>query len=257
LDRLIDDLRKVERRGVKYVWFVDDNFRLGKNDLNDVCRRIINEQIKIRWMSFIRASTLVHTDPVLLKQAGCIEVQLGLESGDNVILDNMNKQADSEMYAQVVEKLMRQGINCSCYFIFGFPGETEASADRTRKFIQRIEYPEYDGVLTWSLFPFILSALSPIYDNEMRDKFGLRGYWQDWEHATMNYIEAKNHVIKTFFELKHSSILYRGDNQDLYLSLQPSARKAFMAYRHECTKLSLEHKLDNNIMLEKMRCILT
>ena len=256
LDRLISDLKTVERRGVKYVWFVDDNFRLGKNDLNTVCRRIINEGINLRWMSFIRASTLIKTDPDLLKKAGCVEVQLGLESGDDQVLHNMNKKAKAGMYANVVETLLRHGINCSCYFLFGFPGETDESAQRTLEFIRSIEFPKYDGVLTWSLFPFILTALSPIYEDAMRNQYKLKGYWQDWEHPTMNYTQARNHVVKTFFELKQSSILYRGDNQDIYLALAPSARKAFVSYRHECTKLSLMKKLDLQKMEDTMRRIL-
>lgn len=178
LDRIIEDMKVVARRGARYVWFVDDNFRLGKNDLNDVCKRMIAEKINLRWMSFMRASTLVRTDPILLKQAGCVEVQLGLESGDRHILQLMNKQADPDMYASVIEKLMRHGINCSCYFLFGYPGETDASAGRTIEFIKSIEFPNYDGVLTWSLFPFMLLPLSPIYEIDHRQQFSLKGHWQ-------------------------------------------------------------------------------
>jgi len=256
LDELIADMKKVQERGVRYVWFVDDNFRLGKNDLNDVCRRMIDAKLDLRWMSFVRANTFEKVDPVLLKQAGCVEVQLGLESGDQEVLDNMNKQADPEMYAAVVEKLLRHGINCSCYFLFGFPGETDASVMRTRAFIKRIEFPDYDGALTWSLFPFVLSPLSPAYEQEMRTKFALKGYMQDWEHATMNFSTATAHLIQTFMELEQSAILYRQDNQDIYLALPPSTRKEFVRYRHACAKLSLQKKLDVQEMTERMKGIL-
>lgn len=257
LDRLIEDMKAVERRGARYVWFADDNFRLGRNDLNKVCQRIIDEKISLKWMSFIRASTLAHTDPVLLRQAGCIEVQLGLESGDRDVLMNMNKRADPDMYSSVIEKIMRHGINCSCYFIFGFPGETDESATRTRSFIRSIEYPEYDGILTWSIFPFVLSPLSRIYDKDMRAKYKLTGHYQDWQHETMNFSQAKGHVIQCFFELENSSILYRGDNQEMFLSLPPSSRNAFVRYRHECSKLALEQKLDVQRMAGKFRSILS
>jgi len=257
LDRLIHDLKAVEQRGARYVWFSDDNFRLGKKDLNAVCQRIIDEKISVRWMSFIRANTLEQTDLSLLKQAGCVEVQLGLESGDRDVLKNMNKRADPDMYSRVVEKLMKHGINCTCYFLFGFPGETDETAMRTRAFIRKIEYPEYDGVLTWSIFPFVLSPLSPIYDKDMRTKYGLSGHAQDWQHETMNFSQAKGHVVQCFFELENSSILYRGDNQDMYLSLSPSSRRAFVRYRHECSKLALQQRLDLGKMAEKFRSILS
>ena len=43
LDGLISEMKMVADRGVRYVWFVDDNFRLGKGDINKVCRRLIDE----------------------------------------------------------------------------------------------------------------------------------------------------------------------------------------------------------------------
>ncbi|MCX5819466.1 MAG: hypothetical protein NT047_06105 [Deltaproteobacteria bacterium] len=74
LDNLIEELKAVERRGARYVWFVDDNFRLGKNDLEKVCRRFLTERINVRWKSFMRVSAMKDLDMDLLKAAGCIEV---------------------------------------------------------------------------------------------------------------------------------------------------------------------------------------
>lgn len=256
-EELIEDMKKVQARGVRYVWFVDDNFRLGKPDLNDVCRRIIDEKIDLRWMSFVRANTFEKIDPILLKKAGCVEVQLGLESGDQQILDNINKQATPEMYYSVVEKLLSHGINCSCYFLFGFPGETEASVQRTREFIKSIEFPDSEGALTWSFFPFVLSPLSPIYEQDMRSKYGITGYFQDWKHETMDFTTATAHLFQTFMDLQRSGILYRQDNQDIFLALPPKKRKEFISFRHACAKLALQNKLDKSSMLRVMSSILT
>ena len=137
LDQLVSEMKAVSGRGARYVWFVDDNFRLSQNDLDEVSQRFIDEGLDLNWMTFIRASTLNTVDIGLLQQAGCIEVQLGLESADPQILKNMNKKATPELYDSVLEKLLSAGMNCSCYFIFGFPGETPDSAHRTREFIKR------------------------------------------------------------------------------------------------------------------------
>lgn len=236
VDRLIAELRRVVSRGVQYVWFVDDNFRLGSGDLDAVSQRIVDEGLQIRWMSFIRASTLRKVDAELLRRSGCAEVQLGLESAHPEILRNMNKKASPTMYAQVLQKLLSAGINCSSYFIFGFPGETEETARHTREFIKRVEHPELEGILTWSMFPFMLAPLSPIYEPEMRKKYGLTGYMQDWKHETMDSERARQLVIKTFFELENSGPIYRDDNQDILLGLAPDQRKRFVINRHRLSK---------------------
>ena len=175
IDILISEIKTVQNKGVKYIWFVDDNFRLGRNDLDDVCRRFIEENIQVKWMCFIRASTLKNADIPLLRRASCVEVQIGLESGDPEILKNMNKQVEPSVYRNVIKELLKNNINVSCYFISGFPGETEESSQRTREFIKAIEHPEYPGILSWSLYPFILSPLSPIYEPEMRKNMDFMG----------------------------------------------------------------------------------
>ena len=129
----------------------------------------------------------VNEDVELLKRAGCLEVQLGIESADPRILRNMNKGADPAIYHDALTKLRSAGINCSCYFIFGFPGETEESAGQTRAFIKTHDRMDIKGGLAVSLFPFILSPLSPIYAPEARKPYALSGYMKRWAHQTMDY----------------------------------------------------------------------
>lgn len=249
VERLIEEMKAVANRGIKYVWFVDDNFRQGKHDLNNVCKKIIDNNIDLKWMCFIRASTLKNADMTLLKQAGCIEVQIGLESGDPQILTNMNKQTDPVMYKDVIGNVLQHGINVSCYFITGFPGETETTAATTRDFIRSIEYPDAPGSLFWSIYPFMLTPLSPIYEPELRRKFKLKGYLMDWKHETMDFKQAKKLVAKAFFELKNSGPIYREDNLEMLSQMSPKNRKTFFTTRNLLSKKTMQNILKNDEVL--------
>jgi p-methyltransferase len=250
IDLLMNELKAVTNRGVRYVWFVDDNFRLGKNDLNAFCRRIIDEGIEINWMSFVRASTLKNVDMQLLRQSGCVEVQLGLESADEKILINMNKKADPGLYSEVLRMSLSAGINCSCYFISGFPGETDETAQKTREFVKCHEYPEFEGNLSWSIYPFVLSPLSPIYEPGLRKKYNLTGYMQKWKHETMDSDQAMEQVLKTYYELQNSGPIYRGDNQAILNALGPKRRKRFEATRHRLSKAALTGQLERQEIIQ-------
>ncbi|MBA7652514.1 tRNA-2-methylthio-N(6)-dimethylallyladenosine synthase [subsurface metagenome] len=250
MDELIDELKILSSRGVRYVWFVDENFRLGNSDLSSICQRFVDEDLNIKWMSYARASALKNIEAELLRRSGCIEVQLGLESADQQVLNSMNKQASSAIYAEVIQKLLAAGINCSCYFIFGFPGETDETVFRTIEFIKSIEYPNLEGILSWSIYPFMLAPMSPIYESEMRKKYGLTGYMHNWEHRTMNSVEAREHVKKTFFAIERSGPIYRGDNQKILHELMPMKRKQFMAKRHELSKLAMENRLEKHDVIK-------
>ena len=255
-ERIMAEMQAVQARGARYVWFVDDNFRLGKSDLEAVCHRFVDARMDLKWMTFVRASTLDNVDVDLLRQAGCIEVQLGLESADPQILKNMNKKASPELYDRVLRKLLASGINCSCYFIFGFPGETEKSAQRTRDFIKSFDEHFYEGALCWSMFPFLLTPLSPIYEPGARRKYELTGYLHKWQHATMNSDQAREQVLKTFLEIEHSGPIYRGDNQEIISRMEPSVRKKFEATRQKLSKKALTGKLETETILKSFRQVL-
>jgi radical SAM superfamily enzyme YgiQ (UPF0313 family) len=240
---LVAELKAVQRRGARYVWFVDDNFRLGKRDLENICRRFIAEELSLQWMTFIRPEGLKGVDLGLLKQAGCREVQMGLESADPLVLANMNKQSDPNLNENIIKRLISNGINCSAYFIFGYPGETEESLARTVDFIKRLEQHDGPGLFSWSLYPFLLAPFSPVYDN--REDYALEGCFHRWQHRTMDSDTARKALLKAFMTLDNSSPIYRGDNIDQINDLLPPQGKAFLATRHQLEKLSVDGKLDN------------
>lgn len=256
LEILIEELKMVEQKGARYVWFADDNFRLGKNDLADVCKRFIENGVAVKWKSFIRASALKRIDMELLKAAGCIELQFGLESADSAILEAMNKKANPSLYGEVIKRAMRAGINCSGYFIFGFPGETKESVRRTCEFIKSLEHPELDGNISFSLFPFMIAPLSPISEVHNARKYGLEGYISKWKHNTMNSTEAKDYAMQAFRSLESSGLIFNADNLDILQSLIPRRRKAFIAARHKLTKLSAEGLLKEDDKLTEFSTIL-
>lgn len=236
MDALLSELSDLVGRGVKYVRFVDDNFRLGKKDLDDFCRALIRENLDIYWMSFIRASTLESADPGLLRQAGCIEVQMGIESADKTVLENMNKRADPDMYYRVITDLLQNGINCSCCFLVGFPGETNESFQRTLNFIESIPALGQTGLFFWSLYAFLLAPLSPVYEPSQREKYRLSGYMDSWRHFSMDADTARALIGEAFDEIQNSSPIYSGDNLEMIGALTPLQKKRFFNVRHNLGK---------------------
>lgn len=256
IDELIQEMKTVQKRNIKYIWFVDDNFRFGKRDLVRFCRRILSENFDLHWMTFIRADSLIDMDLELLYKAGCRELQLGLESADLQILKNMNKKVHPSVYSKVIKDLLSIGIDCSCYFICGFPGETDMTIKRTIDFIKDMEHPERTGALSWSIFPFMLAPLSPIFETQMREKYELTGYMHHWRHKTMDSDQAKNYIKKFFFEIEKSGPIYRGDNQEIMQRLDPYKRKQFIVKRHELSRSVLKVPFKNGAIMNAFLSIL-
>ncbi|MEI7817747.1 MAG: radical SAM protein, partial [Desulfuromonadales bacterium] len=72
-----------------------------------------------------------------LKRSGCVMLKLGLESGDQGVLDRMCKGTNLGLVSLVLNNLKKAGIAVYCYLLFGTPGETAVEARRTLEFVVR------------------------------------------------------------------------------------------------------------------------
>ena len=117
--------------------------------------------------------------------------------------------------------------------------------------------PEWEGSLSWSIFPFILSPLSPIYEPEMRRKYSLDGYMEKWRHATMDSKQAYDEVVKTVIEIDNSGPIYRGDNLDMIRHLGHKKRREFYALRHRLSKAALSRKLGQGELYKRFESFIS
>ncbi len=89
------------------------------------------------WYGFARI-TLHLTDPDFcrsLKRSGCMMLQLGLESGDQTVLDTLQKGIQLEEASSALRNLKDAGIATYIYLLFGTPPEGEIEARKTLEFV--------------------------------------------------------------------------------------------------------------------------
>lgn len=90
------------------------------------------------WYGFARFSEEL-ADPEFcheLRRSGCVMLKLGLESGDQGVLDRLRKGIDLGTASRVLAALHRAGIATYIYLLFGTPVETETEARRTLRFVE-------------------------------------------------------------------------------------------------------------------------
>lgn len=208
-ESMIAELKTLTKTGHRKVYFVDDNIAYTKKQLVDFTKAIIAEQLNLSWRSFLRADTIDVETASLLKDSGCKEVLLGIESGDPQILINMNKGIDPEKALKAIQSLDSVGIRTQSTFVVGFPGECSRSIEDTASFIS--SFPSGDSARVFHryyLFKFMVSPLSPIAYPDLRKKFSLKGIAGNWSHNTMNSKEVINAMRELFLKIKGPSHLY-------------------------------------------------
>lgn len=100
---------------------------------------LIEQPPGVPWYGFVRFEKQL-ADPKFchaLQQSGCVMLKLGIESGDQAVLDRLHKGIRLEQAGLILENLRTAGIAVYGYLLFGTPAEDQAAARRTLVFAQR------------------------------------------------------------------------------------------------------------------------
>ena len=193
------ELRYLHRAGVRYLTFVDDTFNVPMPRFKQLCKMMIRNGFDFRWFSHFRPGNADDECFALMKDSGCMAVFLGIESGDQSVLNNMNKAAKVTRYAWAIERLHKQGIVSFASFIIGFPGETQESVQNTINFIEATAPEFYQAALYYHY------RATPIH--QKRTEHGIQGDAYSWRHNTMTWQEAAKSVEFMNRTVNHSTIL--------------------------------------------------
>ena len=206
---MIAELKTLTQAGYKDVFFIDDNIAYSKKQLAEFTKAIIAEHLDLSWRALLRADTIDVETASLLKNSGCSEIMMGVESGDPQVLMNMNKGTDPEKVLKAINCLDTEGIRTRCYFVVGFPGECSKSIENTVSLIS--SFPSGDSARAFHRYymsKFMVSPLSPVASPEMRRKFSLKGVGGSWSHSTMKSKEVFGAMRQLFLNVKGPSHLY-------------------------------------------------
>jgi len=183
LEVLRDELNRLASLGiVRHVRFTDDNFTANRKRLASVLEMMIGEGFDFSWSSFARASALDPDLASLMARAGCEFVDMGIESGSEVILRNMDKRLNRAQSMDAVRMLLDNGIEPRGSFIVGYPGETRETFLETIDLINQSRMPYYQ--------PYVFYYSRNTLIHREREKYGLDGLGSAWRHRTMDSAEA-------------------------------------------------------------------
>ncbi|MFH2021229.1 MAG: radical SAM protein [archaeon] len=121
------------RYGVREIDIFDPLFTLNKKRVLEICSEIRKRRLKIHWSCRSRVDTIDYEMLRSMKSAGCYRIYYGIESGDEVILKNIKKFTTIAKIKSAINLTKREGILAFGYFMFGCPGETEATIKKTIK----------------------------------------------------------------------------------------------------------------------------
>lgn len=125
--------------GVSHFKIYDDCFTADARRVTAICELILAKGLKITWSAYGRVNTLQDEALVrLMKRAGCRHLILGIESGNQKLLNLMKKGMTLAAAEKCCALLRRCGIVYTNSFILGCEGETLETAEETIAFAVKL-----------------------------------------------------------------------------------------------------------------------
>jgi anaerobic magnesium-protoporphyrin IX monomethyl ester cyclase len=165
--QVISDLQAAQQEhGVRYVYFAVDVMAPGY--LERLSDAILEAELDIRWSGEIRMEKIFSAERCRkLAKSGCSCVSFGMESGNQRILDLIDKGTKISYMSQTMQNFSEAGVAVQLMGFTDFPTETAEEKAATYKFIG----DNYDHWSAGGLATFLLTGTSMLARNP--EKFGI------------------------------------------------------------------------------------
>jgi radical SAM superfamily enzyme YgiQ (UPF0313 family) len=137
-EKLMKEMWNLKALGIHNIHMYADLFTVNRDQVVDLCKRMIDEQINIKWTCNSRVDYVDEEMLELMGQAGCRLISWGIESGNEQILRNVRKGAYPDKAQRALHWAKKAGIMNWGYFIIGLPGETEETIRQTIDFSKKL-----------------------------------------------------------------------------------------------------------------------
>jgi anaerobic magnesium-protoporphyrin IX monomethyl ester cyclase len=161
---VVDEMQMVhDKYGIDQVTFYDDAFSVDRDRVVKICEELHARKLKISWDCGTRVDMVDWELMKIMKDAGCIAVWLGVESGSEAMLSAMNKRIKLDQTRLAYKTAQQVGLITIANVVLGFPGETEQTAKETVRFLQQLN-PDDVGFYIATPYPG-----TPMYEQVIKN----------------------------------------------------------------------------------------
>jgi radical SAM superfamily enzyme YgiQ (UPF0313 family) len=217
------------------IGLTDDIWNLDLKRAKALCRALIDAKLNtVPWVT-IHGMKVNHTDLELfqlMKAAGCKRVGFGVESGDEHILKRVVKKSQTfDQVRAAFKHARRAGLQTMGFFIYGMPGETEATMEKTTQLALELD-PDLANFMIAAPYPgtelWKLVEKEGILFSHNWDDYAIhsdKAHFQVGD-LTAELVERKWHEAYRRFYFRPSRLARRLMMRDTWRNLPQRARDA-------------------------------
>ncbi len=199
-----DEIRRlIKKYNATHIDFWDDLSFASAHQVEKMCDEFLASGLKFKWLASVRVdlfsrANLSSNDALRvakkMKEAGCYDVGFALESGNQEILEMMNKKIDVNAFFETVNIFKKVGITVNTSVVFGYPTESKESIQQT-----------FEQCLKAGVYPSI-GFLLPLPSTGMYDYAKQKGFITD-EDAYLDSITERQDINVNMTKLSDDEIM--------------------------------------------------
>lgn len=227
---IIEEINLLKRNyTIKRFIFADELLMSSVKRTTSLCEDFIKADLKIKWccngrLNYAKADLLN-----LMKKAGCVFINYGIESMDDQILKNMNKALTTKQIKEGIEATLAAGISPGFNIIFGNIGENKEILNKGVEFLLKYDdsaqmrtirpvtpYPGTD-LYYYAIKKGLLKDCRDFYENKHlnSDLLAVNFTEMSDEEFHRSLLEANKKLLTNYFNKKLEAVIH--DAEDLYL----------------------------------------
>lgn len=150
---IIDELNYLYKTfDQKNFMFWDDLFTINRAKIIELCNLIKSNNLDISWTCLARLNTIDTELLEIMKSAGCKEIAVGIESGNDRVLGYIGKKLTVNEMTEKIKLLEEVDVKWLAFYIVGFPTETIDEIKDTISLMKKLN-PTHTRISYFSPFP--------------------------------------------------------------------------------------------------------
>ncbi len=186
-DYVVEWIKKVLKDyRVGGIYFYDNNFLANEERGREICEKILSNGLdrKFKWAIQARANTL-HADLLrLLKRAGCILIEIGIESALQNHLNGVTKGATVSVNEEAIMSCRKEGIYTHAFMMTGFEGEQLSDLENGLRWVKQTNPSSF------SWFPLNIYPGTALYQKKGNDFFEKN----EWTEGNISRYFEEDHL---------------------------------------------------------------
>lgn len=160
-EAIVEEIKFLQKKyRVSYIAFSDELLMSSKQRTVEICEAFLKANLNIKWDCNGRLNYATPEVLKLMKKAGCLFINYGIEAFDDQVLMKMNKALTTKQITRGIDATLAAGISPGLNILFGHIGDNRQTLQAAVDFLLKYD----DGAQMRTIRPVTPYPGSPLYD---------------------------------------------------------------------------------------------